>query len=123
MTNHRVRIYEGAPERSTIVGFSKSIAGTPDDIAFVEFMSDRGYEWTDTRKRPMNSRSWRHVEVRPPLTMLHTMELGALCVGGFIGDVPVVRIVDSHNDVVFVTDHRAESAIGTLGEGQLIASG
>jgi hypothetical protein len=121
MAIRRVRIYNGIAENSSVIGFSASAADTPAHPRFATFMALRGYSWKESIALPPGSVSYRHIEVRPPLSQEHIRELGILCVGGTVDNVVDYGIVDPYNDGVQVLDNRAILPDQSQGMGELIA--
>ena len=98
MSIRRVRIYKGNAEETDVIGFSASAGGAPEDPLFSEFMASRGYDWQEAAERPEGSVSYRHIEVRPPLSDEHLKEFGKICVGRPVHNMSGSGIVDPYHD-------------------------
>jgi hypothetical protein len=123
MSMRRVRIYKGNDSDSNIIGFSGSASNAPDKPQFAHFMMRRGYQWEDTKERPEQSFSIRHIEVRTPLSEEHVKQLGTLCVGGFLDGERIEGIVDPYHDGTLVLDNRKILPDRPLGDGEVISIG
>ena len=116
MTNRYVHIYSGLRENTNIVGFSWSAANTPDSPEFQDFVQRHGYATCDLRhgQEPKEVPSWsvspRNVEFEPPLDIVDTRLLGALC----------VELIDPGHDSVLVIDNRGQDEVEPFSSGTLI---
>lgn len=93
-----------------------SAAGAVYDERVHTFLTDKGYSIRELPRHPMHdrattaediqenipagTRSWFHLEVRPPLTPEDTRALGSFLARG---------IVDPYHNEAFLIDHRADS--------------
>ncbi|MFA5004410.1 MAG: hypothetical protein WC498_04010 [Candidatus Saccharimonadales bacterium] len=115
MANRYVRLYPGIEKDTNIIGFSAGASDAPDHEGFRKFFMDRGYTISPISRHeaPEGSVSYRHVEVQPPLSEKHTLELGSLC----------VHIVDAGSNSTYVLDNRDVMPTGPYGPGVIVAKG
>ena len=125
MSNRIVRVYDGEPGVSSVIGFS--LSAYPDDPARLEeFLHARGYEsrWMEPGERPEGSVSFSHVEARPPMTDQDVRALGLLCAKGEVDDEMGYPLIDGGNNGVYVIDNRVTLPSGPLQvDGALVAFG
>jgi len=117
MANRYVRIYSGIRENTNIVGFSWSAADTPDSLAFQGFVQRHGYTTCGLRhgQEPQEVPPWsvspRNVEFEPPLDIVDTRLLGALC----------IELIDPGHNAVLVIDNRGQVEVEPYSSGTLVA--